>query len=154
MLVTCALETAAKAELRADHVVGLRVGPEVLAGSTRLKAGTATKIALNALSTAAMIGLGKCYGSRMVDVVATNAKLEARARRLIGDLSGHGTEDAERLLYDSGGRVKLAVVMGRLGVSRRDAERQLAVADGRLRKLLGPYRRRKGTTPPRSAPRP
>jgi N-acetylmuramic acid 6-phosphate etherase len=139
VLITCAPEVAARAGLRADHVIGLRIGPEVLSGSTRLKAGTATKIALNALSTAAMIGLGKCYGARMVDVVATNAKLEARARRIVGAYTGR--HDADALLRAAGGRVKVAIVMARLGLDRKQAERRLDRVDGRLRALLGPARK-------------
>lgn len=136
VLITCAPQMAARAGLRADHVIGLRIGPEVLSGSTRLKAGTATKIALNALSTAAMIGLGKCYGPRMVDVVATNAKLEARARRIVAAFTGR--PDAGALLRAAGGRVKVAIVMARLDLDRKAAERRLERVDGRLRSLLGP----------------
>ena len=140
VLVTCAPDAATRAGMRADHVVGLRLGPEVLAGSTRLKAGTATKIALNALSTAAMIGLGKCYGGRMVDVVATNAKLEARARRIV-DAYTSGA-DADALLRAAGGRAKVAIAMARLSLGRKQAERRLARAGGRLRDLLGPANRK------------
>jgi N-acetylmuramic acid 6-phosphate etherase len=140
VLVTCAAEAAARAGMRADHVVGLRIGPEVLSGSTRLKAGTATKMALNALSTATMVGLGKCYGARMVDVVASNAKLRARAARMVADFTGRPGADAEALLRAAGGRAKVAIAMARLGVSRAEAERRLARVDGRLRDLLGPAR--------------
>ncbi len=132
-LVTCNPRVAASA----DHVVRLDVGPEVLAGSTRLKAGTATKLALNAISTAAMIGLGKTYGPRMVDLVATNDKLRARARRIVVELTGLAPAAAGRLLARAGGRVKTAVVMARTGSSRREAERRLVEAGGHLRRVIG-----------------
>ena len=134
-LVTCA--PALARALGADVVVGLVVGPELLAGSTRLKAGTATKIALNAISTAAMARLGKCWGPRMVDVRATNAKLRARARRMVIELGRVAPADADALLARAGGRVKVALVMVRLGVGRAIAERKLVAAKGRLRTLLG-----------------
>jgi N-acetylmuramic acid 6-phosphate etherase len=134
-----ALITAAPAAARVatDHLVGLPVGPEVLAGSTRLKAGTATKLTLNAISTAAMVRLGKCHGPRMVDLVATSAKLRARARRILAELAGVEGAAADRLLARAGGRVKTAVVMARTGLPRRAAERRLAAAGGRLRAVLG-----------------
>jgi len=135
-LVTCAPGAARAAGVHADLLVGLAVGPEVLAGSTRLKAGTATKLVLNAISTAAMVSIGKCYGPRMIDVVPSSAKLRARARRLIAELTGRPTR-AGRLLARAGGRVKTAVVMGRLGVDRAEAERRLRAAGGRLRALIG-----------------
>jgi N-acetylmuramic acid 6-phosphate etherase len=141
-LVTCAPAAAKRAGLVADHVIGLEVGPEVLAGSTRLKAGTATKITLNALSTGAMIGLGKCYGPRMVDVMATNAKLRSRARRLIAELTTRTGAAADRLLRAADGSVKVAAVMARLELGRAEAERRLEASGGRLRALLGPPRRR------------
>lgn len=137
VLVTSAPQAAARAGARADVTIGLDVGPEVLAGSTRLKAGTATKMALNALSTAAMIRAGKCYGPYMVDLVATSAKLRARARRILARLGGVPFGRADALLAEAGGRVKTALVMARLAVSRREAERRLADAEGRLRAVLG-----------------
>jgi len=144
-LITCAPEAAARALAAAAPptgraapiIVGLRVGPEVLAGSTRLKAGTATKLALNAVSTAAMVRLGKCYGPRMVDVVATSAKLMDRARRMVMDLTDRDRRSADRLLSQAGGSVKVALVMGWLGVSREEAELRLRDANGRLRSVLG-----------------
>jgi len=136
-LVTCAPAAARAAGLRPDLVVGLDVGPEVLAGSTRLKAGTATKLTLNAISTAAMVALGKCYGPRMVDVVPSSAKLRARAERMVADLGGRPARAAD-LLAAAGGRVKTAVVMARLGVDRAEAERRLAASGGRLRAVIGP----------------
>jgi N-acetylmuramic acid 6-phosphate etherase len=137
-LVTCAPAAARAAGARADVVVPLSVGPEVLAGSTRLKAGTATKLALNAISTAAMVRAGKCYGARMVDVRATSVKLGARARRMVAELLGTSGPAARRLLAHAGGNVKVAVAMGRLGVGRAEAEARLAAAGGRLRQVVGP----------------
>ena len=109
----------------------------MLAGSTRLKAGTATKLTLNAISTAAMVRAGKCYGPRMVDVVAGSAKLRARAARMVADLTGATPADAARLLARAGGRVKTAVVMRRLDLGRSAAEARLAAANGRLREVIG-----------------
>jgi N-acetylmuramic acid 6-phosphate etherase len=108
---------------------------EPIAGSTRLRAGTAQKIVLNAISTAAMIALGKTYGNLMVDVVASNAKLRARAERLVRELAGD--VDAPAVLAAAGGAVKTAVVMARCGVDRATAERLLAEAGGRLAALIG-----------------
>jgi len=128
-----ALVTAAAGARGADAVIVLPVGPEILAGSTRLKAGTATKIALNALTTAAMVRAGKCYGPFMVDVRGTSAKLRARQRRIVGALA---PGDPATLLRRAGGSVKTAVVMGRLGVSRARAEAMLAAAGGHLRGVI------------------
>jgi N-acetylmuramic acid 6-phosphate etherase len=147
VLVTCAPAAAARAAARAEVVIGLEVGPEVLAGSTRLKAGTATKLTLNAISTTAMIRAGKCYGARMVDLRATNEKLRARSRRIVMDLLEWDGEDAERLLKAAGGSVKVAVVMGWLGVNRKEAEARLRDANGRLRPVIGPRRSEPPRTP-------
>jgi N-acetylmuramic acid 6-phosphate etherase len=119
----------------ADVVVVVKVGPEVIAGSTRLRAGTATKMVLNMMTVAAMIRLGKVYGNLMVDLQPTNAKLVARAVRLTAELGGVGPAEAGRALAVAGG-VKAAVVMLRLGVGRAAAERRLARAGGVLRKAL------------------
>jgi N-acetylmuramic acid 6-phosphate etherase len=135
---TTALVTAApRAALRAgvDHLIGLDVGPELIAGSTRLKAGTATKMTLNAISTATMVLLGKCYGPYMVDVKATNAKLRARSRRLVAELGA--ARDPDALLEAAGGSVKVAIAMARLSISAPEARRRLREAGGRLRELIG-----------------
>jgi N-acetylmuramic acid 6-phosphate etherase len=124
------------ARAAARVVVALAVGPEVLAGSTRLKAGTATKLALNTLTTAAFVRLGKVYGNRMVDLQPRSAKLRARARRLVAELGGVSDPAAARLLAAAGGRAKPAIVMARLGVGRREAARRLASAGGILRRAL------------------
>ena len=132
VLVTCN-----RAATRAAHVVVvLDVGPEVLAGSTRLKAGTATKLVLNTLTTASFARLGRVHGNRMVDLRARSAKLRARARRLVRDIGRVGDHEAARLLEAAGGGVKVAIVMARLGVPATLARRRLATAGGRLRLTL------------------
>ena len=118
-------------------VIRLAVGPEVVAGSTRLKAGTATKLALNTLTTAAFAGLGRLYGNRMVDLRPRSAKLRARAARLVAEIGRVDQARAARLLQASGGRAKVAIVMARLGLSRARAEARLRSAGGSLRTLLG-----------------
>lgn len=110
----------------------LLVGPEVVAGSTRMKAGTATKMVLNMLSTASFIRLGHVYGNLMVNVQPKNAKLADRARRIIAS-AGNVTEDrAEELLAETGGNVRVAIVMARLNVGRAWAEQRLAATGGRV----------------------
>jgi N-acetylmuramic acid 6-phosphate etherase len=133
VLVTCNPAVPARA---ARVVVALDVGPEVLAGSTRLKAGTATKLALNTVTTAAFARLGRVYGNRMVDVQPRSAKLRARARRLVREIGGVSGPRAARLLADSGGRVKIAIAMARLGIPVEMARRRLAEAGGRLDPVL------------------
>jgi N-acetylmuramic acid 6-phosphate etherase len=114
----------------------LRVGPEVIAGSTRLKAGTATKMALNAITTAAMVRAGKTYGNLMVDVKSNSDKLRDRARRIVTTVTGVPDEQADVLLRRAAWNVKAAIVMEAAGVSRRKALSRLRV-EPRLRKLLG-----------------
>ena len=114
----------------AEIAIEAITGAEPIAGSTRLRAGTAQKIVLNTISTAAMIALGKTYRNRMVDVVATNAKLRARAERLVREIGGD--VDARALLAAAGGSAKTAIVMARRGVDRVAAEALLAAANGRL----------------------
>jgi len=132
VLVTCHPKTPLRADVRIAPVVG----PEVLSGSTRLKAGTATKLVLNMLTLGAMVRLGKTYGHLMVDVRPTSRKLHARALRLIQELTACSPPAAQRLLAQSGGRVKVAVAMHRLGVSAPAARRRLARAGGVLRRAL------------------
>lgn len=117
-------------------VVALAVGPEALAGSTRLRAGTATKLTLNTLTTAAFARLGKIYGNRMVDLRPRSAKLEARARRLVREIGRVGDREAARLLRAAGGSAKLAIVMGRLKIGQRHARQRLRSVAGSLRRLL------------------
>jgi len=111
-------------------------GPEVLTGSTRMKAGTATKLVLNMLSTAAMIRLGHVYGNLMVNVQPKNAKLADRARRIISEAAGVGPQRAAELLDEADGTVKVAILMARLGVSREQAEARLRAASGRISEAL------------------
>ena len=119
-----------------DVAIGVPVGPEVLAGSTRLKAGTAQKMVLNMLSTATMVGLGKVYKNRMVDVQATNKKLVKRAEEMVAELGGVSHQTASDLLNQSGNRVKIAIVMARLGVSSDEAVKRLQASRGNLAKFL------------------
>ena len=112
------------------------VGPEVVTGSTRLKAGTATKLVLNAITTGAMIRLGKTYGNLMVDLRATNEKLRDRSERIVVEVCGVSRDEARALLADAGGVVKTAIVMQKRGLSRADAERALADAGGVVRRVV------------------
>ncbi|MFM1901491.1 MAG: hypothetical protein RLZZ216_2067 [Cyanobacteriota bacterium] len=116
--------------------IRLLTGPEVLTGSTRLKAGTATKMALNILSTGVMVKLGKVYGNRMVDVAATNSKLVDRALRMLRDLAGVTRTEAEELLQQSGGSVKLALLMAASGLSTEEAGNCLEAHHHQLRAAL------------------
>lgn len=119
-----------------DIDIRLLVGPEILAGSTRLKAGTVTKLVLNRLSTGAMIRLGKVYGNRMVDVAVTNQKLWDRALRILTDLTGLNREAATELLERSGRRVKLALLMHWTGVTADQGEELLAKNQADLRQAV------------------
>jgi N-acetylmuramic acid 6-phosphate etherase len=123
-----------------DIDIRLLVGPEVLAGSTRLKAGTATKLALNILSTGVMVQLGKVYGNRMVDVAVTNQKLRDRALRILQDLTGLSREAAGFLLERSGKWVKLALLMHWTDLGKEEGERLLAEHQGRLRLAVDSYK--------------
>ncbi len=121
----------------ADHAIVARTGPEVLTGSTRLKAGTATKLILNVLTTGAMIRLGKTYGNLMVDLRATNAKLVDRAERIVADVCAVDRDEARALLAAADGRVKTAIVMHALDVDATGAEHALAAAGGVIRRATG-----------------
>jgi len=131
VLVTCNPSVPRRA---AHVVIALEVGPEVLAGSTRLKAGTATKLTLNTLTTAAFTRLGKVHGNRMVDLQPKSAKLRARAERLVRDLGGVSAARAGKLLEQARGSAKVAVVMARRRVTAAEARRRLRAAAG----FLGP----------------
>ena len=120
----------------ADVAIVLGVGPEIIAGSTRLKAGTATKIVLNMLTTAAMVRAGKTYGNLMVDVKSNSDKLRDRARRIIGSVTGLEYDAADALLQRAQWNVKAAILMQQTGVTRAKALSRLRV-EPRLRKLLG-----------------
>jgi N-acetylmuramic acid 6-phosphate etherase len=112
------------------------VGPEVITGSTRMKAGTATKLVLNMLTTGAMIRLGHVYGNLMVNVQPKNEKLRERARRIVAAATGADAAAAAEWLEKAGGTVKVAIVMARLGAGREEAERRLQAAGGRVSEVL------------------
>ena len=111
----------------------------MLTGSTRLRAGTATKLVLNMISTAVMIRLGHVYGNLMVNVQPTNQKLTDRARRIIRQTTGVSHERAAELLAESGNSVRAAIIMEKIKVSRTEAERLLAQAGGRIREALASF---------------
>src|SRR5207244_8642896 len=126
MVVVC--NPASARGVGARVVIAPTPGPEVLAGSTRLKAGTATKLVLNTLTTASMARLGRVYGNRMIDVQPRSRKLRDRALRLIEELGGVSRPRAARALAAARGRVRIAVVTARTGMTPRDAARALADA--------------------------
>lgn len=134
ILLTC--NRAASAGRTAQVVIAPSVGPEVLAGSTRLKAGTATKLILNMLTVATMVSLGKVHGNLMVDVRPTSAKLRARALRLIQTIAGVSVAEAARYLQASGGQTKTAILMAARRIDARAARALLARHDGILRKAF------------------
>jgi len=134
LLVTCAPRPGLRA--LADVVVAVPTGPEVLTGSTRLKAGSATKAVLNALTTAAMVRLGKAFENLMVDVRPTSAKLVDRSRRIVAAAGRVDADEARRLLRRAGGEVKTAIVMAHRGVGAREARALLARARGQVRRAL------------------
>jgi N-acetylmuramic acid 6-phosphate etherase len=120
----------------ADITIAVPVGPEVIAGSTRMKAGTAQKMVLNMISTAVMVKLGKTYGNLMVDVRATNKKLSARVNRMVREATGVGEEDASAVLELSGGSAKIAIIMLLGKVSATEARRLIEAAHGSVRQTL------------------
>jgi N-acetylmuramic acid 6-phosphate etherase len=127
---------AEQVSAQADVDIRLLVGPEILAGSTRLKAGTVTKLVLNILSTGTMVQLGKVYGNRMVDVAVTNKKLHDRALRILCDLTELSREEAGYLLERSGRKVKLALLMHWTGLEKEEGEHLLEEHQGNLRKAI------------------
>ncbi len=133
LLVCARIEKPASA----DVLIAIEVGPEVVTGSTRMKAGSATKMALNAISTTLMVRMGKTYENLMVDLRATNAKLRDRAARIVRELVGGTREEAFAMLDRAGGSVKVAVVMAKRQVERGEAEALLSRHDGALRAALG-----------------
>jgi len=124
----------------ADIAISPLVGPEVLTGSTRLKSGTAQKLILNMLTTASMIRMGKSYENLMVDLSVSNEKLAARAIRILVEVAGCSTEQAEHFLAESRNNVKLALLMALTGLDRPAAEAALGKADGFLRRAAGQAR--------------
>jgi N-acetylmuramic acid 6-phosphate etherase len=121
----------------AGVLISLRVGPEVVAGSTRLKAGTATKIVLNTLTTAAMVRVGKVYGNLMVDVQSHSEKLRDRGRRIVSTVTGLDPGEADALLRRAKGSVKIAIVMQKAGVNYARARARLRAANDSVRGAIG-----------------
>jgi N-acetylmuramic acid 6-phosphate etherase len=119
-----------------DIVILPLTGPEVVTGSTRMKAGTATKLVLNLITTGAMIRLGKTFGNLMVDLRATNVKLQDRSERILMEVCEVTRDEARRLLEEAGGTVKTAIVMHFSGESREEAEQSLAQHGGVIRRVL------------------
>ncbi|MFD8320945.1 N-acetylmuramic acid 6-phosphate etherase [Kitasatospora purpeofusca] len=134
--VGLAVATGSPLVAAAELGIEVETGPEVLAGSTRLKAGTAQKLVLNLISTAVMVRLGRTYGNLMVDVRAGNAKLRERARRIVVDITGADEETARRALTATGGEAKAAVLVVLAGVDAQTATRLLTATDGHLRAAL------------------
>jgi len=135
-LVACS-PPAPEAIAVTDILIQPITGPEVVTGSTRMKAGTATKLVLNTITSGAMIRLGKTFGNLMVDLRATNDKLRDRSERIVMEVCYSSREDARDLLQRAGGVVKTAIAMHFLDASREDAERALAEAGGVIRKAIG-----------------
>jgi N-acetylmuramic acid 6-phosphate etherase len=120
----------------ADVAINIVVGPEVVTGSTRLKAGTATKMVLNMLTTASMVHLGKVYGNLMVNVQATNHKLRERAKHIVMEVTGVGYPEAERLINAAGGDVRVAIVMQKTGLDANEAAKLLESVGGKVRSAI------------------
>ena len=120
-----------------DVVIAPLVGPEVITGSTRMKAGTATKMVLNTITTSAMVRTGKVFGNLMVDLQVTCEKLRDRGQRILMETLDIGREDAAQLLERAGGHVKTAIVMGRLGVERAEARARLDAAGNVIAAVVG-----------------
>jgi len=120
-----------------DVLIAIRTGPEVLTGSTRMKAGTATKMVLNMISTGAMVGLGKCYSNAMVDLRATNDKLRDRAARIISSVCGTERGESFALLDRADNSVKHAIVMHQRACGYEQADALISEADGHLARIIG-----------------
>ena len=135
---TVALVCVADSELSrlADYTIAVIVGPEFIAGSTRLKAGTAQKLVLNAISTISMIRLGKTFGNLMVDVVPANEKLRGRVRRIVRTATGAPPDDVDAALEAAGGETKVAIVSLLADVDAETARSRLRAADGSVRRAL------------------
>lgn len=126
----------------ADYPIYLPVGPEIVTGSTRMKSGTAQKLALNMITTTAMIRLGKVYNNFMIDLMPVNAKLVERSKRLINEITGCGESRAARIFEDSGRKIRTAVIMASLEVSKEEAEVLLKQGNGNINNALDAYKRR------------
>jgi N-acetylmuramic acid 6-phosphate etherase len=136
VLVSCS-EAPSQLTSVCDVLITVLVGPEIVTGSTRMKAGTATKLVLNTLTTGAMIRLGKIYGNLMVDLRAWNDKLIDRSQRIVMETTGLDRGAARAVIDAAEGSVKTAIVMARRRVSKGEAERLLAQHEGRLRPVVG-----------------
>jgi N-acetylmuramic acid 6-phosphate etherase len=134
---TVFLTCNAKTHADVDVEISVVVGPEAIAGSTRLKAATAQKMVINMISTASMVKLGKVYENLMVDLKPTSAKLQERAKGIISLLTGLDYDGASQVYERSGRNVKVSVLMARRGIDRPAAEAELAGADGFLARALG-----------------
>jgi N-acetylmuramic acid 6-phosphate etherase len=121
---------------RVDIEIAPLVGPEIIAGSTRLKSGTATKMILNMITTGAMVRIGKTFGNRMIDLQPTNQKLRIRTRRILRELAGVEDDQAVELLEQTGGRLKPALVMALAGVDVETADRLLEDFGGQVRRAI------------------
>src|SRR5712691_8269296 len=135
-LVSCS-DPPAQLAATCDVVILPKVGPEALTGSTRLKAGTATKLVLNSITTGALIRLGKVYGNLMVDLMATSDKLRERGQRIVMECCRVDRDRARAAIEAAGGSVKLAIVMLAAGVDREEARRRLEQAGGLVRRAVG-----------------
>jgi N-acetylmuramic acid 6-phosphate etherase len=139
---------------RADIAITPVVGPEVLTGSTRMKAGTSQKLILNMISTTAMVRLGRVYTNLMVEMTPGNRKLAARAQRIVSQATGLDRWTSQQLLEAAGGRVKVAIVMGLRRATRAEAEARLARAGGHVRAAIGRVARRPAAAAPLRPARP
>ena len=126
----------------ADYPIYLPVGPEIVTGSTRMKSGTAEKLALNMITTTPMIRLGKVYNNFMIDLMPVNAKLVERSKRLINEITGCGEVRAAQIFEDSGRKIRTAVIMASLAVSKEEAEALLKQGNGNINNALNAYKRR------------
>jgi N-acetylmuramic acid 6-phosphate etherase len=136
VLVTCADPPDDLAKI-CDELIVAPVGPEVLTGSTRLKAGTATKLILNTITTGAMIRLGKAYGNLMVDLVALSDKLRDRGERIVMEVAGVDRASARKAIEVCSGSVKLALIVARFGLDPAEAQRRIDAAGGVVRRVIG-----------------
>jgi N-acetylmuramic acid 6-phosphate etherase len=136
LAIAMACVPAEQVAMPCDIDIRLLTGPELLTGSTRLKAGTATKLALNILSTGVMVRLGKVYGNRMIDVSVSNSKLEDRALRILADLAGVSRQEGQRLLALSGGSVRLALLIAATGLEPEAAREAMERHGPGLRQVL------------------
>lgn len=134
--VSLSCNPGADIDRSADVCIHLVVGPEVVTGSTRLKAGSATKMVLNMLTTASMVRIGKVYGNLMVNVQATNRKLRERAKQIVMQVTGIGYEEAERVIQEADGDVKLAIVMQKTGLPKAKAAQRLQKAGNKVRPAI------------------